>query len=402
MGAALFLKGRSALNNTETDNAVLTRVAPFPAGENEEAVALLAENDVVVVALTGPAGSRIIRISGETTETLWNGEPGTRPTALCRFHGAKDNSPALYATIAKPDGGVVLRGTQDGGFEPVSPPGFGVGAGWLGPMTVWNGTLIVAAGTSAPYDVAAEPLAAPWLMASADPASGKWEAIADAGFGDAENHALSALAVVDGVLYAGTSNLVRGFQLWSCVSAGKWQRLLLDGAGRFSRNQRVSAISGEDGEIFIGTGYGTTAPEDEEEAIPIGPELLSLDPGSGQWDIIMGEPRFSDQGLKVPAALMGPGFDVSQTADLVSIVCAGDTILAITAKRNRKKGQFGIGEPEGVWFWQSYDFGESFTEVLLPSPSPLAAIALQKDGMLLATTGELPALVSWNMGIAKA
>lgn len=383
------------MNKIDTDDAAIKIIATLHAEDNEEPVCFLVEKDVIAVALTNPDGSRILRITDGSAKTLWSGGGGTFPTALCRFQGAQDDIPRLYATVAKPDGGVVLRETPDGGFMPVSAPGFGVGANWLGPMTVWDGALVVATGTSSPQDVTATPLEAPWLMASVDPAVGKWDAIAEAGFGDDENHALCALAMVDGVLYAGTSSLVRGFQLWSRTSGGTWQLLLINGAVRYSRNQRISAISGGNGEVLIGTGYRTTAPDDEEEAVPIGPELLSLDLESGQWEIIVGQPRFSNQGLKVPAALMGPGFDVGETADLVSIACAGDTILAITVRRSRQKGEFGIGDSEGARLWQSDDFGESFMEVPVPSPLLCAAAPMQ-GGMHLASAGTSPSLLAWT------
>jgi len=62
------------------------------------------------------------------------------------------------------------------------------------------------------------------------------------------------------------------------------------------------------GALYIGTGIPGLGYDKTHDVGPAAAELIRLN-ANNSWDLIVGSPRFTPDGLKVPFAAMGPGFD---------------------------------------------------------------------------------------------
>ncbi|MEE4238203.1 MAG: hypothetical protein V2I51_15890 [Anderseniella sp.] len=230
------------------------------------------------------------------------------------FQGKSDSRPALYVSTISNWGGVVLRSSDGENFEPVSAPGLGDdqllsfralvpfrGRLFTTPIGYNTGDILDRNGTNRPV-----------VMVSDDPANGRWEEASPAGFGDPRNQVVFNMAVLGDHLYAGTGNPQGGFDVWRTEADGKppfsWERALTTGAGRFNLNESVCGMVEFCGALYIGTGLPGLGYDSANDVGPAAAVLLRLRP-DGSWDLVVGQPRFSPDGLKVPISLMGPGFD---------------------------------------------------------------------------------------------
>jgi len=149
------------------------------------------------------------------------------------------------------------------------------------------------------------------ILENDDPLSKPWRQVNPTNFGDPHNDSTAELIVFNDHLYAGTSN-PDGFQLWKTDAAGvppyRWQKVLSRGAGRGPTNKGAASLCAFNDALYIGTaisngGYCRT--------YGIGPaacEVLRVYPDD-TWDLIVGNGRLTDQGLKMPLSGFGPGFD---------------------------------------------------------------------------------------------
>jgi hypothetical protein len=111
---------------------------------------------------------------------------------------------------------------------------------------------------------------------------------------------ITGLALRAGWLYAMVADPEAGFDVFRAVAAAPapdWEPLIARGAHRFALGAAVSAIGpGPDGGLLLGT--AALAPG----AAAVGdwsPEIVLLHP-SGAWDLLVGRPRFTPDGLKRP------------------------------------------------------------------------------------------------------
>lgn len=294
-------------------------------------------------------------------------------TGMAVFQGKSDAAPCLYVTTAAEGGARVLRSEDGIAFAPVyEGPADGI-LGLRSPV-VWGGRLVMTG--FAPAGQAGLPMAT--VLAAEDPALGDWQPVSDPGFGDAENTAISALAVHQGQLFAATLNTKIGFQLWSATAPGIWDQKLREGAARFAMNPAVAVMAGRGHDLWI----GTTVPD--KPSIPglewPAAEVIVLH-ADGDWDLVMGEPRFTPQGLRLPMALYGPGFDDPAATTVSVIVAVGDEIL--------------IGTGPAAWLWSSTD-GEDWIETDLGAGTGpvdiqhgVTAAAGDGDRLWLAIDGEI-------------
>ncbi len=354
----------------------------------DKPVALVRFGDALYVGTAAPdpmGRGRIWRMpwpAGGAAEIVYEGADGSAVTDFAVFES--QGTPVLYAATAALGGGLLLASRDGRGFGPVAPAGLGQSGNlWLGPLAIAGGRLVVAAGSAAPLDPEASGAR---LLASPDPESAVWTALAEPGFGDAENSAIAALLATGAGLVAATANPLRGFQLWQMDPGGGWTRRLTDGAARFSMNPAATALSAGEGELLIGTG-APARPEAEDAAGPAAPEVIALDDG-GAWETLVGEPRFSPEGFKVPFALQAAGFGQRETACVTAILTGpgGALTVVVTAVTGATPGPFGQPGLGASRLWRSLDGGESFAEV--PAPGPVLAALATPEGGVLAVAGD--------------
>ncbi len=96
-----------------------------------------------------------------------------------------------------------------------------------------------------------------------------------------------------------------GCSVWIALPKKKWQPAITRGAHRFSANAEVLAAEPWKDSLILALGKSGPAPAGKPAA---GFEIVRLY-GDGTWDLLVGEPRVSNQGLKVPLACLGPGMN---------------------------------------------------------------------------------------------
>ncbi|WP_126975422.1 hypothetical protein [Frigidibacter oleivorans] len=312
--------------------------------------ALAEAGDALVVAVWDAAArrSRLIRLEADGAEaelTLPAGAATAPVLAMARMQGTSDAAPRLYVVCSADSGGLVLAVDDTGAAEVVLGPRHGFRCG-IGAACLWAGRLALATGPAAGGMIGGG-FAPASLIVSDDPARpDSWQPFCEPGLGDADNDGISALAAEDDRLWLATSNPLRGFQLWTMANpaAEGWEQRLDEGAARYGMNARLTAIQPWNGALLLATGC-----ESEDPLPHVAPELLRLD-GDGDWDLLVGEPRFSRQGMQVPAALFGPGFD--SDCDRIALAGTGDALFAATC--------FGAGGRSSLY--RSTD-GETWEEI---------------------------------------
>lgn len=258
---------------------------------------------------TGGGGGR--RRQEASTDKLGR-DFGIRTLAV--FQGKSDTAPCLYAGTMSIWGGQVLRSEDGETFEPVTSPGLGDDTVMsFRALTVLGDKLFVAPVGTITEDRIDRNLAPEAIIyCSDDPASGNWQVANVPAFGDANNQGVFSMGTAHGYLYAGTGAPKRGFQLWRTDASGTapftWERVLTDGAYRFNLNLSTGAMTEFNGDLYLGSGIPGFGYDADNDVGPSACEVIRVRPDKS-WDLLVGEPRFSPDGLKVPLAAMGPGFD---------------------------------------------------------------------------------------------
>lgn len=250
-------------------------------------------------------------------------------TGLALTQSLADARPLLYATWVSESGGGLLR-SEDGRR-------FGIAYDRLGPKRSalwglaapvgWAGRLVVAA----VGDVVGRDGYAGTILMSEDRMDGRLVAMSEPWSGNSGNGDICDLAVANDRLYVAVRNEHSGFQLWRADDAAgdqtRWTKVIDAGAHRFGHNPAVAGLCAWGRDLYIGTegpttlGIGLPVPQ---------AELLRLEP-DGQWDVVVGEMRVSPQGLKVPLALLEPGFGADQ-ATLIILAAGASGVLAATRR----------------------------------------------------------------------
>ncbi len=164
------------------------------------------------------------------------------------------------------------------------------------------------------------------VLASRDPARGGWRVASPQFFGDRTNVTVFDMAVLGERLYVGTMNPFEGFQIWRTDAEGeppfRWSRVLARGAYRGKMNEAGLSLCPFDGALYIGTGIYHCGYDQFYKIGPGSPEVIRLHP-DGEWDLLVGEPRRTPDGLKVPLSGLGPGFN-NPFAGYLWRMCAHD------------------------------------------------------------------------------
>lgn len=282
------------------------------------------------------------------------------------FQGKSDPGPALYTAPTqglKSTRRVMLRSCDGLNFDEVSQPilkgEYGKWRSFRG-LVPFKGRLFTSPAASQDsyatamnrpdeYRVcgtAANVVAGASVRFSDDPASGKWQQSSLPDFGDPTNGNIFDLAVCGDYLYAGTLNVREGFQLWRTDGEGpgphRWEKVLDRGADRGPTNQLVQSFAEFQGDLYLGTAIQNLGRDKINNIGPAGGEVIRVRP-DGTWDIVVGEPRHTRQGFKVPTSGLGPGFGMIANGYFWRM-CSHD-------------GALYVGTGKAVTMWQYTDRG---------------------------------------------
>jgi hypothetical protein len=139
----------------------------------------------------------------------------------------------------------------------------------------------------------------------------RWQPASRHGFGDDNNLTVFEMAEFNGQLYAGTVNPT-GFQLWRTERADAppytWKKVLDRGAGRGAHNEVAVSLCEFNGALYVGTGILSGGFHQTLRIGPAASELLRVWPDDS-WELLVGQPRETPAGVKVPLSGYGVGFD---------------------------------------------------------------------------------------------
>lgn len=246
-------------------------------------------------------------------------DPGYRRMAV--FQGASDPAPALYVSTLSTLGSLILRSQDGENFVPVTQPQLEVSDIWsFRTLTPFAGRLFTSpAGIVGPEVILRNASDVPVVLSNVDPIAASWQRASPIGFGDPTNKAVYEMTSFNGFLYAGTFNATKGFQLWKTQAQGEppyhWIPVITDGAFRGSVNQAVASMSIFAGSLYIGTGNQGSSHQSGSSAA----ELIRIH-RDDSWELIIGEPRHTFEGARVPLSGLGPGFDNEHNTVIWSLV----------------------------------------------------------------------------------
>ena len=167
----------------------------------------------------------------------------------------------------------------------------------------------------------------------------------------AEPPQLSHIASFDGKLTIAIDDSKEGFHLWTrnldSEILQEWVPLLGRGGQSYSMNAHVFACVQWKDALYVVSGPGERQSRTDRQ---LGFEILRiyLD---GSWDLVVGAPRVTASGLKVPLACLGPGMDEFTPAQFCFLADAGSELLLGTYE-----------DIAGLRVWQSLD-GESWSVI---------------------------------------
>jgi nucleoside-diphosphate-sugar epimerase len=230
------------------------------------------------------------------------------------FQGLSDAAPALYVSAVS----TVLRGTaarilrsEDGmSFTAVSEPGLGnPKVSTFRSLVAFDNYLFAApAGEGTTWNTTRDPA----ILRCADPVAGRWETACPPGFGDPANTGIFELTVFNDHLYAGTFNYYDGFQIWKTPATGagpcRWTKVLEQGAYRGNFNETTMGMCPFNGALYVGSGIQNGGYDRTNLIGPAAGEMIRIYPDDS-WELLVGTPRQTPDGIKYPLSGMGPGFD---------------------------------------------------------------------------------------------
>lgn len=254
-----------------------------------------------------------------------NGQPAPLAVGfrcMTIYQGVNDPKPAIYTfpvVGGNAKSAVTLRSYNGTEFEQLPPPdvpGAGSEFGSFRAVVSFKGKLFVAPSharaiaDSDKTQVNVAPVVG--VLCTEDPASGVWQISSPPSFDDPTNVVVFDMAASGGYLYASVGNIRKGFQLWRTAGEGPaphdWELVLDRGADRGQLNQAVISFAEFDGALYLGTGIQNGGFDRTNNVGPAAAEVLRVWPDK-TWDLVVGEPRQSRQGLKIPLSGMNAGFD---------------------------------------------------------------------------------------------
>ena len=265
------------------------------------------------------------------------GEPAPRDLGyrgMTVFQGKSDHKPMLYvstmSTVLRGCAAHVLRSEDGLNFEPACEPGIGnpqistfrelVGFdGWLYAPPAGEGIQFNSNRTGV-------------LKRSKDPATKEWEIACDLGFGDPTNNGIFMMTVANGQLYAGTFNQFEGYQVWTTPPCGdgplQWRKVISRGGYRGPLSEIAMGMVEFNGALYVGSSIQNGGYDRTNLVGPGAGEIIRIWPDDS-WDLLVGSPRETPDGMKRPLSGMGPGFD-NIFAGYTWRMCVHDDWLYVT------------------------------------------------------------------------
>jgi len=232
------------------------------------------------------------------------------------FQGRNDSTPALYTIPSCGSygvGPVMLRCGDGEDFEQITEQGMGLGdpnITSVRSMVVFKGRLFMTPAGSRGFDPNVSYHAR--ILCTEDPTAGKWEAVNETCFGDPTNYGVYDMCVRGDYLYAGTMNIRDGCQLWKTDGEGplpfRWTKVFDRGADRGLYNQGAVSLAAFGENVYLGTGIQNGGYDRVNNIGPDAGEVIRVYPDD-TWDLVVGQPRMTRHGLKLPTSGLGPGFD---------------------------------------------------------------------------------------------
>jgi ubiquinone/menaquinone biosynthesis C-methylase UbiE len=238
--------------------------------------------------------------------------------SMAIFQGRSDSAPAIYAPTMSTyqTSAVMLRSCDGVKFKLGRSEGLGFPEPYesrgVRAFVTCNGRLftspaIAPKGRRKSYNVPESMV----VLVTDDPIRGKWQLACEPHFGHSNNLTVFEMIEFNGYLYAGTMNINEGFQIWKTSAEGKppfrWKKVLSHGAYRGKLNQGAITFQPFRGCLYLGTGIQEGGYDRYNNVGPAAVELIRIHPDDS-WDIIVGEPRLTPDGFKVPLSGLGPGF----------------------------------------------------------------------------------------------
>lgn len=235
--------------------------------------------------------------------------------AMTVFQGKSDPHPCLYISSICHWGAEILRSEDGDIFEVVTEPGLGDPNLLSFRVMFSHGGRLFVAPTGRVDDSGRMDRNFSGdcrLFFTDDPLNGDWQPAMEPGMGDPANATLTQGVSFAGQLYVGTGNPERGFQIWRSDLSGeapfRWEPVIVDGAGRYALNETAISMAVLGDHLYVGSGLPGLGYDKANDVGPAAAEIIRID-RDGHWDLLIGSPRFSPDGLKVPLSAYGPGFD---------------------------------------------------------------------------------------------
>lgn len=236
------------------------------------------------------------------------------------FRSAGDPRPCLYVSTwspaMAPEPPDILRSEDGESFHAAARPPFGEQVRSFRTLQPFQGRIhtsptsasVVVGGVRRGQDsVASEST----IYCTDDLAGARWSAANVEGFGERANVTVFEMAEYNGHLYAGTVN-PRGLQLWRTEAADQppytWKRVLNHGAFRGPHNEAVASLCVFKGALYVGTGVANGGFHRQFRIGPAASEIIRVWPDDS-WELLMGLPRITPQGVKTPLSGYSAGFD---------------------------------------------------------------------------------------------
>lgn len=280
----------------------------------------------VASGLAGGRTAQLICVRGREWEVVHT-EELTHPTAgFTAFATWVDRQGSRRLAIALGDR--LLQGSGCESLEVLDAPAR------LGALHAHDGRLIAAPRTPN------QPLAL------ALDAAGQWSTAVDAGMTASDHRYITAFASHGGRLYAAIADHAAGFEIWRGTASDgaasiAWEPVLERGAYRYALNRSVPNMVSFGDHVLLGT--SCLEPPSIED-LPSAPEIIQLD-ADGAWELVIGQPRFSPAGLKVPTSALAAGFGLLKGAASILLRTHRDQLFALAQP-------IGGGHPQ---LWASVD-----------------------------------------------
>jgi hypothetical protein len=167
--------------------------------------------------------------------------------------------------------------------------------------------------------------------------------------------------------------------------------VLTRGAWRHNLNEIAGVMAELDGFLYVGTGIPGLGYDKANDVGPAAAEIVRIGPDNS-WDLVVGVPRFTPDGWKVPTGGLGPGFGDPDNSSMWAMAAFEQTLYVGTHHCGPFRSAL-RGEPRirgGFQLWSSPD-GARWRPVILdgfgdPYATGVRTLAATPAGLFLGTS----------------